>query len=183
MDRYGFASEVAWRLLAIDYQRTLDDILCSPEFAVEFDRLADEFGPADVTPLEYRRAALSIRKRSKDARHTAAEKFGQWMRKTKKLARISIDDCLEPLETPGVFLLCAGDVGFYAGESENIRLRVESAMSNQNWRDLEPDSVAFVPNDESLAKKYALKSALARRESPLLNCRLLVHESELPTGC
>ena len=79
-----------------------------------------------------------------------------------------------------MFVLCAGDVGFYAGESENIRVRIEQAKSNQNWRGLEPDSIAFVENDESLATRYALKSALAQRESPLLNCRLLVHESELP---
>ena len=182
MDRYGFASEVAWRLLAIDYRKTLDDILCSPEFATEFDRLAAEFGPTDtaVTSLEYRRAVVSIRKRSNAARDTAAKKFSQWMRRAKQLPRIRIDDCLEPLEGPGVFVLCAGDVGFYAGESENIRLRVEQAMSNQNWRGLDLDSVAFVECGESLTTKYALKSALATRESPLLNCRLLVHESELP---
>ncbi len=182
MDRYGFASEVAWRLLAIDYRKTLDEILCSPEFAAEFDRLAAEFGPTDltVTPLEYRRAALSIRKRSHDARETAATKFSQWMQKTTRLPRIGIDDPLESLEKPGVFVLCAGDVGFYAGESENIRVRIEQAMSNQNWRGLEPDSIAFVENDDSLPTKFALKSALAWRESPLLNCRLLVHDSELP---
>ena len=182
MDCYGFASEVAWRLIAIDYQKTLDDILCSPEFAAEFDRLAGEFGPTDtiVTPLEYRRAALSIRKRSHDARDTAAKKFRQWMRRKKKLPRVGIDDSFDLLEKPGVFVLCAGDVGFYAGESENIRVRIEQAKSNQNWRGLEPDSIAFVENDESLATRYALKSALAQRESPLLNCRLLVHESELP---
>jgi site-specific DNA-methyltransferase (adenine-specific) len=182
MDRYGFASEVAWRLLAIDYRKTLDDILCSPDFAAEFDRLAAEFGPTDttVTPLEYRRAALSIRKRSHQARDTAAEKFSQWTRRKKKLPRVGSDDSFEPLEKPGVFVLCAGDVGFYAGESENIRVRVEQAMSNQNWRGLELDSIAFVENDDNLATKYALKSALAQRESPLLNCRLLVHDSELP---
>ncbi len=56
---FSFASEVAWRLLAIDYQKTLDEILCSPEFAAEFDRLACEFGPMDgeVSSIEYRRAA------------------------------------------------------------------------------------------------------------------------------
>lgn len=182
MDRHGFASEVAWRLLAIDYRKTLDDILCSPEFAAEFDRLAAQFGPTDttVTPLDYRWAALSIRKRSHDARTTAAEKFSPWMRKNRKLPRVEIGDSLAPLEKPGVFVLCAGDVGFYAGESENMRVRIDQAMSNQNWRGLEPDSVVFVENGESLATKYALKSALAQRESPLLNCRLLVHESELP---
>ena len=181
MDRFGFASEVAWRLLSIDYRKTLDDILCSPEFAAEFDLLAAEFGTTDATvsSLEYRRAALSIRKRSKKARGTAAERFGQWIRKKKRLPRIGIDDSYEPLEHPGVFILCAGDVGFYAGESRNMRLRVEQAMSNEYWRGLEPDSIAYVEQDDSLAVKYALKSALAIRENPFLNCRPLMHASEL----
>ncbi len=182
MDRFGFASEVAWRLLAIDYQKTLDEILCSPDFAAEFDRLAAEFGPVDggVSSLEYRRAALSIRKRSHDARETAAEKFSDWMEKKKKLPRVGIDGPLNPLEKPGVFVLCAGDIGFYAGESANMRVRIEEALANPNWKGLEPDSVAYVENDGSLATKFALKSALVTREIPLLNCRLLVHDSELP---
>lgn len=184
MDRFGFASEVAWRLLAIDYRKTLDDILCSPEFAVEFDRLASLFGPVDseVSSTEFRKAALSIRKRSSDARTSAAKNFSEWMRKGKKLPEIRIEDGLEQLEIPGVFVLCAGDVGFYAGESKNIRARVEQAMTNERWQSLEPDSIKFVKQDESLVTKYALKSALVQRECTLLNCRLLVDKSELPNG-
>ena len=152
------------------------------EFANEFDLLAAEFGPTDieVSSLQYRRAALLIRKRSKAARTTAAEKFSQWMRRNRELPCVSIDS-LDQLEKPGVFVLKAGDVGFYAGESRNMRARVEQAMSNESWHGLEPDTVAFVENEGSLAAKYALKSALAHRECPLLNCRLLVHESELPS--
>jgi len=184
MDRFGFASEVAWRLLAIDYRKTLDDILCSPEFAVEFDRLASLFGPvdSDVSSLEFRKAALSIRKRSSDARTSAAKNFSEWMRKGKKLPEIRIEDGLEQLEIPGVFVLCAGDVGFYAGESKNIRARVEQAMRNERWQSLEPNSVKFVRQDVSLKTKYALKSALVQREGTLLNCRLLIDKSELPNG-
>lgn len=182
MDRFGFASEVAWRLLAIDYQKTLDEILCSPDFAAEFDRLATEFGPMDrsVSSFEFRRAALSIRKRSHDARDSAAQDFSQWLRKSKSLKRIAIDGPLDSLEIPGVFVLCADDVGFYAGETSNMRRRVEQTLSNPRWADLNPDSVAFVPNDGNLSSKYGLKAALVTRESPLLNCRLLNHTSELP---
>lgn len=181
MDSYGFASEVAWRLLAIDYGLTLDKILSSSEFAADFDRLAAEFGPVNVTSLEYRRVALSIRKRSNAARNTGAKRFSHWLNRNRKLRRIGIEDCLDSnYEIPGVFLLCSDEIGIYAGESENIRVRVEQVLNNSNWLELEPDSIAVVPNEESHATKYALKSALAQRENPLLNCRLLVHESELP---
>ena len=181
IDRFGFASEVAWRLLAIDYRKTLDDILCSPEFAGEFDRLAAEFGPDDVevSSLEQRRAALSIRKRSHQARECAAARFRQWMTKRKPLDRVGMDESFAPLEQPGVYLLCSGDAGFYAGESENMREQIQRVLSNQNWNRLEPDCIRFVPNDGRLSVKYALKSAVAIREHPLLNCRLLIHDSEL----
>lgn len=184
MDAYGFASEVAWRLLAIDYRRTLDDILCSPEFAAEFDRLAAEFGPKDivVTALDYRRAAQSIRKRSKEARDTGAKQFSKWFRKNRRIPRDDIDKCLTPsFEVPGVFVLCSDSYGIYAGESENIRVRVQQIRENPMWQGLEPTSILHVKNDGSLATKYALKSVLVRRESPLLNCQLLVHNSEFPT--
>ncbi len=184
MDSYGFASEVAWRLVAIDYRRTLDDILCSPEFAAEFDRLAGEFGPNDVavSSLDYRRAAQSIRKRSKNARDTSARHFSHWFRKTRKLRRADIEKCLTAeFEIPGVFVLCSDDYAIYAGESENIRARVQQIRENPKWQGLEPNSILYEPNDGSLATKYALKSALVRRESTLLNCQLLLHNSEFPT--
>jgi site-specific DNA-methyltransferase (adenine-specific) len=181
----GFASEVAWRLLAIDYQKTLDDILCSPTFAAEFDRLAAEFGPADTptSSLEYRCAALSIRKRSHLARETATRKFGQWTTKRKPLPRVALHGSLThlaQLEQPGVFVLTAGDLGLYAGESGNMRVQIDRIMCNPNWESLEPDCVKFVTSESDLTVLYALKSALAIRESPLLNCRLLSHDSELP---
>lgn len=179
MNRYGFASEVAWRLLAIDYQKTLDDILCSPDFAKEFDRLAAMFGPEEVTSIEYRRAALAIRKRTKPARETAAKKFGAWVKK--KLEPIAIEDCKNPkYDVPGVFVFRHQDTGIYAGESENIRQHVEMVLANPSWQGLEPDSIVIAENNQSYATKYAHKSALVRRECPPLNCRLWVSESELP---
>ena len=182
MDRIGYASEVAWRLLSIDYRKTLDDILCSPAFAAEFDRLAMEFGPDDptITPLDYRRAAVSIRKRSHSAR-ADAEKFGEWTQKNRKLPLIGIDDSYDAIDSPGVYVLCAGDVAVFAGESQNMRTRIQETMANEHWQGLEPDSIAYVPLDagDKLPVKYALKSALAVREKPILNCRLLMHDSEL----
>jgi len=181
MDRYGFAAEVAWRLLAIDYRKTLDDILCSPEFATEFDRLAQEFGPQDdsVSSFEYRQAALAIRKRAHDARELATSRFNAWTNRQKKLDCVRLDESLDVLEKPGAFILCAGDVEFFAGQSECIRERVEQVMSNPRWMGLDPDSIRYVPSTENFNSRYALKSALAHRNDPLLNCRLLVHNSEL----
>jgi hypothetical protein len=168
--------------LAIDYCKSLDEILCSPDFADEFDRLARMFGPTnrEISSLDLRRAAISIRKRSKEARNVAESRFAKWKSKSKKIPRIQIGEKMERLEVPGVFVLNSRDVGFYVGESVNMRERVEELLSNETWRSLEPDSVSYVEETEGIQIRYALKSALAQREQPLLNCRLLMDDSELP---
>ena len=181
MDRFGYASEIAWRLMAIDYQKTLDEILSSPDFAGEFDRIAENFGPndSDVSSLDFRRAAVSIRKRANAARELATEKFGKWMQRSTKIPSVAINDSLDSLEQPGVFLMFQGDVCFYVGESPNMRARIKIALDNDHWNNLQPNRVGYVANDEGLATQYGLKSALVSRESPLLNCRLLADGSEL----
>ncbi len=135
LNQFGFASEVAWRLMAIDYQKTLDDILCSPDFAKEFDRLASEFGPSDidVSSLEYRLAALSIRKRCHDSRATAILEFSQWTTRERRLPEIDLDGSLKELEQSGVFVLSDDGTGVFAEASENMRLQVERMLSNENW--------------------------------------------------
>ncbi len=181
MDAFGFAAEVAWRLLAIDYRKTLDEIFCSPEFAAEFDRLARLYGPTDseVASVDLRRAAASIRKRANAARTQAEEDFAKW-KKGGRMSRLELaDGAMQKLEVAGVFVLRSENVGFYVGLGENIRSKVEQLLSNPNWQKLEPDSVSWVVNDGSFKDKFALKAAIASHERPLLNCRLLVCDSEL----
>ncbi|MCG8652427.1 MAG: site-specific DNA-methyltransferase, partial [Pirellulales bacterium] len=64
LNRYGYASEVAWRLVSDEFssdytQVSLDDILCCPDSAEYFDQIAAQYGPQqfDVSSLQYRRAA------------------------------------------------------------------------------------------------------------------------------
>ena len=180
MDAYGFASEVAWRLLAIDYGLTLDNILCCPDFASEFDRLASEFGPPGISTFEYRWAAVSIRKRSNESRRLATDRFGQWLSRNKKLPpRVDLEACLDAkYEVPGVYLLCSEDNELYAGESDNLRARMEQIVNNPRWMDLQPTSVTVLASDS--ADNHALQSAWVQRENPLLNCRLLMDDTELP---
>lgn len=181
LDQFGFASEIAWRLLSIDYRRTLDDLLCSPEFATEFDRLARQFGPAsvDLPSFDLRRVAVSIRKRSHSSRNIAEQQFSEWMLRKKKLDSVSLDDSLAALEEPGVYVLFAGEIGIFASESANMRVQLESLLANENWLRFEADRVGYVAHAGGLPMKYGLKSALAKRESTPMNCRLLVSASEL----
>lgn len=60
---YRFASEIAWRRLADEYPgRTLDELLCDPRTATQFDVWAARYCPG-FRPLEYRWAALTLRRR------------------------------------------------------------------------------------------------------------------------
>ncbi len=179
--RYEFASEVAWRLLAIDYRKTLDDILCSPEFAAEFDRLAMAFGPEDVSSFQYRRAALSIRKRTKSAKTKAAEELSDWWSGSNKttLPSYSLSDSSKTdLDSPGIFLLRSDGQPILAAKSGNIREHVEHFLQCPRWQALELDSIQIVPS-ETAAPDDAMISCLVHSESPMLNCRLWSHDSEL----
>jgi site-specific DNA-methyltransferase (adenine-specific) len=181
LNRYGFASEVAWRLLAIDYRKTLDEIFCSPEFAAEFDRLAVQYGPVSlpIAPREYRLAAFAIRKQMKSAREQGVLDQEDWI--TKRIDLVPLTDRRNfKLATSGVFVLRANESGIFAYESSNIRDLLESLLENPNWTNLGPDSVAYVEHDPSIGSVFALKSALIRREKPVLNACLWVVESELP---
>ena len=182
MDQLGYAAEVAWRLIAIDYQKTLDEILCSPDFSEEFDRLASHYGPQsqEVKSVDFRRAAISIRKRSNKARKTAIEKHSGWIDHIETPKLLSIDDDMSSFDLPGVYVLRSGESSVYAGETKNIQARIQELLQCEKWSALEIDSVEVIPHNGNLAALYALKAALAIREHPLLNCRLLMYDSELP---
>ena len=64
-DEFLFASEIAWS--EMKDHGTLDDILCDPELADKFDRIARSLAPG-FTSLHYRWGALTLRKTSKTAR-------------------------------------------------------------------------------------------------------------------
>lgn len=58
---YRFASEIAWRRLGDEYpESSLEDLLCDPQLAVQFDQLASRYAPG-YRPIEYRWAAISLR--------------------------------------------------------------------------------------------------------------------------
>ena len=63
-DNYSFASEIAVRFIERRDQVSLDHILCDPDLADQFDNIAASICPG-YTPLEYRWAALSLRKKHK----------------------------------------------------------------------------------------------------------------------
>ncbi len=171
MDAYSFASEIAMQSIGIDYDLKIDDILCAPNFAAEFDRLASEFAPGHSS-FDYRWAALAVRKRAITAKKSAKKHCQQWLEK--KLPRpIPLARALsEDYERPGVYVVSNHVHKLYVGETCNIRGRIDCMRDNAVWSKLDPQSV-MVFADVEPAHQHGLQSLLIRRTSALLNSELL----------
>jgi site-specific DNA-methyltransferase (adenine-specific) len=119
-DEFLFASEIAWS--EMKKHGTLDDILCDPGLAQEFDEKARNLAP-DFTPLQYRWGALTLRKTSKTAR-VRSEFF----------ATLSLDefpssrrlrswrDDKDRLDSPGLYLVGGDGPGDFAYVGSTLNL-------------------------------------------------------------
>ena len=170
MDSFSFASEIAMRLLSVDYGLTLDEILCSPEYAAEFDRIAAQFAPGQRVQ-DYRWAALSIRKRASQSRGLAQKHFSDWL--TKKLPTRTPLSRIKPseLDYPGVYILWAGTRPLYVGESIFPLQRLAQVRENDAWQELKPTSATLISDVDK--SRNGLQSALIQRTGAILNWALL----------
>ena len=174
MDPYSDASEAAMRLIGIDYGMTLDEMLCSPQAASEFDQLSGLFSPG-YSSFEYRWAALALRKRAGTRRYRtlAADQHEHWSQQ-RTPNRIAIKKCLAPkYDCPGVYAVLHEDSALYVGETRSIRDRVEKLLSTEAWMNFAPNAVRVWPL-ESEQEQYGLRSFLINRDKPLLNSEYLL---------
>lgn len=181
MDAYSDAAEVAMQMMSVDYGYSLDDVLCSPEAAAEFDRIAREFAPG-FSPWEYRWAALSIRKRAKDAKTFAMRDFSAWLARRRlppaaPLAKWNDDR----YEVSAVYVLFSDPIALYVGETLNLRRRIERILVAEGWMKLNPKSALFIPTAGVARRQHGLQAALIHRVKPLLNSQLLRLEMKAPT--
>jgi len=181
MDRYGYASEIAMQMMCIDYGLRLDDVLCRPTAAREFDRIAAYFAPG-YSALEYRWAGLSIRKRAMMSRKLAKTKFQDWFDKPLPSA-VPLSDCFsDEYDRSGVYVLYEDQQPLYVGETLNLRVRIDDMRNVKAWTDLRANSVSFLPHDEQYI--HGLQSAVIYNVNPFLNSHLLrpkVEEAEIAT--
>ena len=174
-DKYIFASEIAWQsLLNGKSAGSLDEILCDPALAAEFDKLAAQFAPG-YTPREYRWAALKLRKEAKYARSRASvletlrpmgPRFGEtWAMDDLKAAGLPA--------APGLYVLSATQTDkLYVGETLDLRSRLMLEPPQiEAWRAVAQSiSVQAIPMDCSEAGKLAWQSCFVKKYKPLLNC-------------
>jgi DNA modification methylase len=176
-DEFMFASEVAWQtLLNENAAASLDEILCDPKLAAELDRRAAALAPGR-TPLEYRWAALKLRKEAKFARGRAAV-----LRPPSAVAPpATLEDIVKdsPTDQPGLYILSDDSLQeFYIGETLDLSRQLRQVSDrSEEWNALS-DSVLVqtIPMDHTSAGRLAWKSCLISKQlehCPRLNyCEL-----------
>ncbi len=128
-DDYLFASEIAWQMMVDgNLARSLDEILCDPELASEFDAIAGRFAPG-FDSLGYRWAALKLRKQAKLARVSqplTPKRLGKAI-PIEELKHAKTPDCA------GVYLVGIQHAekvkSLYVGECVNLRSRLQKNFS------------------------------------------------------
>jgi site-specific DNA-methyltransferase (adenine-specific) len=180
MDLYCFASEVAMQQLCVEFNTTLDNILCDPKLAAKFDELAQSFSPG-YSPIQYRWAALAVRKRARDAKQVAKDRCQEWLHRALPHPK-PISDCnWKRYECSGVYLLASRSrQQLYVGESLNLGKRLELTGQIPSWQKLEPAFVRIIRENENKVRD-GLQSILIGRVHPLMNLQLLALDPEAVT--
>lgn len=172
-DDYLFASEIALQLILLGKKaQSLDEVLCDPSLAREFDEKAARFAPR-FRPLEYRWAALKLRRQARLARSRGAIR-----KPPRQLGKmIPVQEIEEPdlPDSSGVYVLSEnGSSKIYVGKALNLRNRLSSQFRKSEvlkaWNDI-ADSLqlqTFV-TELAAAEMLAWQSCLVRKYEPRLN--------------
>ena len=131
-DEYAFASEIAVRFLERRDGLNLDQIICDPSVAREFDAIAARIAPG-YDRLRYRWAALRLRK----ARQLRPEPIGQVVRPIEVLHASVSDLDVERLPlAPGIYLFHEPTRALYVGETRNLRGRIRRHLDHSDNKGL-----------------------------------------------
>lgn len=176
-DAFLYAAEMALeQILAEDRAGSLDEILCDPILAADFDARVARFAPG-FPVWQPRWAALKLRKQSKRARawgavYKAPAKLGR---------RYSLDDLAQGGLSPtsGAYLLTdARNRKLYVGETLNLGQRLHLQFGGERrdiWEKQFPDlGVQVFPTETSPSNMLAWQSCLATRYRTIMNYRELL---------
>jgi len=164
LEDFGFASEIALQQLTSRTGLTLDEVLCDPLLAAQFDEIAASYRPG-FTPFEYRWAAMTIRKRARTWRRDA-EKLKRAFRHAPLQPSMLIETVLKgsEFERPGVYVLQRNDdANIYVGKTQNVARQLQwlagvgSSTSWSQWK-ISRVRTAVVPNKSGRSSTPTLQS-------------------------
>ena len=171
-DQFLFASEIAWRRMIDQGYDSLDTILCDPGLAAEFDSIAQQCCPG-FTSLQYRWAALKLRKSAKQVRSRAELLNDARLSAAVPLKR---SDAQRIPDSSGVYVVWgAGKETLYAGEANNLRGRLQQQFNSQTkpfWKEFGGSLTArFFATDCPYSTRLAYQRRLIMAHQPRFNLR------------
>jgi len=178
-----YASEIAWRQIRNKYVMSLDEIFCDRRIAVQFDEIAKGFAPG-FQPLDYRWAALKLRKEGYKVRQRATlmtpkqfgiaglNKSGLKKRQFTLLSEFNFD-AIE--RGPGVYVIRELDgKPLYAGETHQLASRLAATFNEDGprsrWLRQCEDLEVFTHSIASISDhRFARQSLLLKWHRPVWN--------------
>jgi len=174
IDEFEYASELAVRYMQQSKDVSLDQIICDPELAEEFDTYAAKLAP-DFSPLQYRWAAFGLRKAGRLGKK--ADQIGE-LPELEPFGRVSGLELGKIPEVGGLYLFSSSDKPVFASQTDNLHHRLErhikvssSGLPRWLW-DVrrEPLQLGAVPlPDITRSLRQAMELVLVRQWKPVLN--------------
>jgi site-specific DNA-methyltransferase (adenine-specific) len=131
-DDYRFASEIAVRFIERRDQVSLDQILCDPALAAQFDSIAVKICPS-YSSFQYRWAALNLRKARSLKPEIGARLIEPDYCRNQKVSEI---DIVRIPDRAGVYFFYNQTCTLYVGEASNLYIRLKTHLHHSNNKGL-----------------------------------------------
>jgi DNA modification methylase len=171
-DNFLFASEIAWKSLLDRGVSSLDEILCDPESAKEFDQFAALLAPG-YTSLQYRWGALKLRKASSEARERS-ERLAEGRFSAPQ--KIGSSGNVNVPTAAGIYLVEKRGQShpLYVGEALNLRQRLDlqfDVFENHDRKAFWGSglSVSFFPAEPKASLLLAYQALCISKHKPQFN--------------
>ena len=172
-DEFEYASELAVRHLQLIKNVSLDQIICDPDLAQEFDDYANRLAPS-YTPLQYRWVALGLRKAGRLRTDVTDGVTLPQLEPVNKIARVKIATMPE---AGGLYLFSSADSPVFLSHTDNLRHRLERHMEFSQSMGLPKWLWDRGPLDLSIAKmigvargiRQLIEILLVKKLHPILN--------------
>jgi len=174
-DEFEYASELAVRFLERTKDVSLDQIICDPELAEEFDDYARRLAPG-FAPLAYRWVALGLRKAGRRGKKEERSTDLPGLEMIGKAQSLKID---KVPEVCGLYGFLTQEEHVFIKQTENLRHRIERHLEVSNSNGLpewlwdiekEPLGVAVSPlPGVKKTERQELELGMIRNFKPILN--------------
>ncbi|MGD9634000.1 MAG: DNA methyltransferase [Pirellulales bacterium] len=176
LEAYDFAAEIGWRFTDDKFHGpSLDEVLCDPEKAAYFSRVAKRFAPG-FEPANYRWAALRLRKASRDL--VDEVKQYHFVFAKRDFSRFQTWSRFNPkrfVGQPGLYLLRDAEKRpLYVGHARDLGARLRQHLDCPAFEE-SLAQISVLVGDELPGEEYraAFKEDLVRRHQPLWNVNLV----------